>query len=465
MTNATAPAVPSTDAPVRKRSGGRDRYIDAIRAFALLIVVLGHWFATALVVAPDGTLQQTDHLLRTWEGAAWATWILQVVPLFVFVSAAVNGPSLQRTWDEGGSFADWYRTRLRRLILPAAAYLTTWLAIAGGIRAGAAIGINGFDGAWRVLGFFSGSLTVHLWFLGMLVATQLLLPVAQVLDRRYGWRAPLVMVVAAVLVDVVRFTIGGGAGIWGTPNALLVWLVPQQLGLLWGRGKLNLPTALGFLTVGLATLVAGVEVFGYGVSLVGGDLAKNNVLPPTVMLGGLALAQAGAIVLLARPARAVLRSDVVWGAVQVLGAVGMPLYLWHKSFEPMVAASLSSLNRVDLIDGVVPSSPGFWSGRLAWVALLLLVTVPFAVWQLQRARAAARARRDGPPPQEARDMRSNRPVATGRVVVASGLTVGAIALAMLGGVTDFVRLGAAVGGLMFALTLTSTTRHRAETSR
>lgn len=62
-------------------------------------------------------------------------------------------------------------------------------------------------------------------------------------------------------------------------------------------------------------------------------------------------------------------------------------------------------------------------------------------------------------------MRSNRPVATGRVVVASGLTVGAIALAMLGGVTDFVRLGAAVGGLMFALTLTSTTRHRAETSR
>ena len=70
-------------------SAERDRYPDALRAGALLVVVLGHWLAT-LPRLEEGRLVDTDHLLLVWQEAGVFTWLVQVVPLFVFVSAAVS---------------------------------------------------------------------------------------------------------------------------------------------------------------------------------------------------------------------------------------------------------------------------------------------------------------------------------------------------------------------------------------
>ncbi|MBT2225298.1 acyltransferase [Nonomuraea sp. NEAU-A123] len=36
---------------------GRDRAVDALRALAILGVVLGHWLVTAVVVGDDGTVR------------------------------------------------------------------------------------------------------------------------------------------------------------------------------------------------------------------------------------------------------------------------------------------------------------------------------------------------------------------------------------------------------------------------
>ncbi|TXK64825.1 acyltransferase [Alkalisalibacterium limincola] len=66
----------------------RDPYLDALRAGALIIVVLGHWVAT-LPRFDEGVLVAADHLLQEWPKAGFLTWLVQVVPLFVFVSAAV----------------------------------------------------------------------------------------------------------------------------------------------------------------------------------------------------------------------------------------------------------------------------------------------------------------------------------------------------------------------------------------
>jgi peptidoglycan/LPS O-acetylase OafA/YrhL len=43
----------------------RDRYPDALRAVALLVVVFGHWIATLPRIS-DGHLVDTDHLLQIW---------------------------------------------------------------------------------------------------------------------------------------------------------------------------------------------------------------------------------------------------------------------------------------------------------------------------------------------------------------------------------------------------------------
>jgi hypothetical protein len=51
----------------------RDRYPDALRAGALLVVVLGHWLAT-LPQLEGGRMVATEHLLTAWEGAGTLTY-------------------------------------------------------------------------------------------------------------------------------------------------------------------------------------------------------------------------------------------------------------------------------------------------------------------------------------------------------------------------------------------------------
>ena len=94
----------------RQSSGERDRYPDALRAGALLVVVLGHWIAT-LPRIEDGRLIATEHLLDIWGAAGMLTWIVQVVPLFVFVSAAVSADGVARRLQQGHDQMQWWAGR------------------------------------------------------------------------------------------------------------------------------------------------------------------------------------------------------------------------------------------------------------------------------------------------------------------------------------------------------------------
>ena len=58
----------------------RNRYVDFLRAFSILVVVFGHW----LMAGPelfDGELR-IGHLISEARWAQWATWLLQVMPIF-----------------------------------------------------------------------------------------------------------------------------------------------------------------------------------------------------------------------------------------------------------------------------------------------------------------------------------------------------------------------------------------------
>ncbi|TVR32625.1 MAG: acyltransferase [Nitriliruptor sp.] len=358
----------------------RDRYPDALRAGALLVVVLGHWAAT-LPRLEDGRMVSTEHLLTVWQGAGLLTWILQVVPLFVFVSAAVTADGVGRRIDDGDRQLRWWTARALGMARPTVTYLAVLAVMA----------VIGRYSGGRLLGPLDHSLTVHLWFLVMLLAVQALLPWSVRADRRYGLKIVGLLLAVTFAADVTRAGVtspgqlrelgtlvtstGGGIG-W--INYLSVWLLPQQLGVAWKQGRIGgWSQGLGFLAFGLVWLAAAVAS-GYPTAMVGGDLAGNsNVLPPTLALVGVMWVQVGLVLSLEPLARWALRDRSVERGVIILGALGMPLYLWHKLAE-LPAAWLGERLGAP-IDAGVPGEPGFWVGRLWWLALCAVVVAPVMV--------------------------------------------------------------------------------------
>ncbi|MGY1409458.1 MULTISPECIES: acyltransferase family protein [unclassified Luteimonas] len=353
----------------------RDPYPDALRAGALLVVVFGHWVAT-LPRMVDGRLIGTDHLLATWDAAGMLTWLVQVVPLFVFVSAAVSADGVARRMADNGQ-GTWWAARALSLARPTVTYLAVLVALA----------LVALLSGGRLLGVFDQSLTIHLWFLLMLLTVQALLPWCLKLDARFGLAAVLALVVAAAALDAARAGVTSldallsiGARVSERPagiawlNMLLVWLIPQQLGIAWKRGRFRgVGAGAAFVLLGAAWLLLAMAS-GYPVAMVGVALAGNNMLPPTLALIGVMWLQVGAVLLFEPLARRLLAGRVPARAIAVLGALGMPLYLWHKLAE-LPAAWLGE--RLGLpIDAGLPGEPGFWLGRACWIALCLLMVAP-----------------------------------------------------------------------------------------
>lgn len=374
----------------------RDRYPDALRAGALLVVVFGHWIAT-LPRLQNGRLVDTEHMLLIWEPAGALTWFLQVVPLFVFVSAAVSAEGVARRLDEGHSQLTWWAGRALGLARPTATYLAALAVFAV---------ISIYTGG-RLLGPFNQSLTVHLWFLIMLLGVQTLLPLCVETDRRYGLKAVAGLIIIAAIADFLRAGIRApgdllelGASVTATSggigwvNMLVVWILPQQLGIAWKQGRFSgTPAGAGLLLLGLIWLSAAVAS-GYPVAMVGRDLDGNsNVLPPTLALIGVMWIQVGAVLLFEKPARWVLNRRHFARAVAFLGALGMPLYLWHKLAE-LPAAWLGERIRAP-IDAGIPGEPGFWLGRVWWIALCIVMVAPVMAavvsFEMRRKRQVAQA--------------------------------------------------------------------------
>jgi hypothetical protein len=355
----------------------RDRYPDALRAGALLVVVLGHWVAT-LPRLENGRMVSTEHLLMLWEGAGTLTWVLQVVPLFVLVSAAVSADGVARRLEEHASQRTWWAGRALGLARPTVTYLAVLAVLA----------LIATRTGGRLLGPLDQSLTVHLWFLVMLLAVQALLPLSVLADERFGLRAVAALLAVAVAVDLARggvtsiddlrrmgtLVTGTGGGV-GWINMLVVWLLPQQLGIAWRRGRIGGWRIGAVLLIGGLAWLAGAVAAGYPVAVVGGRLdGSSNVLPPTLALVGVMWVQAGGVLLAEGPARRALGLRPVGRAVAILGALGMPLYLWHKLAE-LPAAWLGERLGAP-IDAGVPGAPGFWSGRLVWILLCLAAVTP-----------------------------------------------------------------------------------------
>ncbi|MCC3779938.1 acyltransferase, partial [Streptomyces sp. UNOB3_S3] len=231
---------------------GRDRALDALRALAVLGVVLGHWLVTALV-ADSGTVHSTSPLVHL-PGLTPVSWVFQTLSVFFLVGGLVAARGHASARARGTTYTVWLRARVARLFRPVVAVLTVWaVATAAMLAAGAA------PDTVRTLCTLVLS---PLWFLLVFTALTAATPLAARLHP--GW--PLAVVLT---VDALRFGVGAPAWL-GWINVAAGWLVPYCLGAAWSRDRLRSRTTGWALLLGGAAATAGLVLYaGYPASMVG----------------------------------------------------------------------------------------------------------------------------------------------------------------------------------------------------
>ncbi|MER5344580.1 acyltransferase [Streptomyces mirabilis] len=368
----------------------RDRAVDALRAFAILGVVLGHWLVTALVA--DGGALHTASPLQHMPWLAPISWVFQTLAVFFLVGGHVATKSYASARARGTTYGRWLRARLTRLFKPVAAVLTLWtVATVGLLASGTGVG------------------TVHtlvklalspLWFLlvfaGLTAATPLL--------TRLNPLWPLAVVLH---VDLMRFGLGGPSWL-GWVNVAAGWMVPYTLGAAWTRGELDRRRAGWVLLLcGAAATAALVTWAGYPASMVGvPGAAVSNLNPPTLAAVTFGVAQCGLALLLREPLRRWLRRPLAWAVVALVNLSAMTIFLWHQTSMMAVTAVGLLVGRLPGLH-MVPDGLGWVAARLAWLPVFAFALG--VCWVAFRSYEQGPRRRPGRPSRVVRVHRRGGP--------------------------------------------------------
>ncbi|MEU1516794.1 acyltransferase [Streptomyces sp. NPDC005811] len=353
----------------------RDRYIDFLRAWAITLVVAGHWLITGLVRHPDGEITAPE-LLATVPWTQWLTLGFQIMPLFFLAGGHAASGSWERARADGATAAGWVGGRAVRLLLPVAVYSGLVLLA---VAVCSALGVDPVT-----LALVGWAMAMQFWFLPVYLLLSGLTPALYALHRRWGPRVPVAMGAAALGVGTLVATADerhtGAVGALGTLNYLLVWGVVYQLGFCWRDGRLGgergdsgrlgggrgVPVAMAVGGGAGFALLVGAGPFPVSLILVTGqDLGNTD--PPSVAMLAWAVAQVGVCLLVAPGVRRVLERARVWRAVRGLGAASMTLYLWHMVPVLVVAAAFYL---TDLAPEPAYGSAAWWALRVPWMVVL-----------------------------------------------------------------------------------------------
>ena len=345
----------------RRTPPGRNRYADFLRAAAILVVVFGHWLASAPQVTDDGLT-----IVRLLGVAPWLhplTWALQVMPVFFIVGGYANAASWAAAQRDGVGYAAWLQGRLRRLAWPLVPLLLAWSVIV------VVLALAGLDAA--LVSNVSQLALIPTWFLAVYLGVILCVPWAAAAWDRYGLASFWLPLSAAVMVDALAFGRGLTPLRWA--NYVFVWFAVHQLGFLWRSGRVSQPpVSLAWLAGGAAVLVFLVAVAGYPVAMLTVPGAEfSNTRPPTVALAALAALHFGVITLLQPVVARWLERPGPWAATILVNGLIMTIFLWHSTAQIVVYGAAAGLGGLGL--RVEPGSAAWWLARPLWIGLMLAV--------------------------------------------------------------------------------------------
>ncbi|MFF7902680.1 acyltransferase [Streptomyces sp. NPDC088817] len=367
----------------------RDRAVDALRAFAILGVVLGHWLVTALVADTRTQPRPTLHTvspLHYMPALVPVSWAFQTLAVFFLVGGHVATRGHLSARARGTGYRQWLRARLSRLFGPVAAVLALWTVTA------VALLLTGADlDTVRTLVKLALS---PLWFLLVFAVLTAATPLLTRLS-------PLWPLAVVLHVDLLRFGLGAPSWI-GWLNLPAGWLVPYTLGAAWTRGELDRRRAGWTLLICGATVTAALVAWaGYPASMVGvPGAAVSNLNPPTLAAVTFGLAQCGLALLLRERLRRAMSRPLAWAAVALVNLFAMTIFLWHQT-------ALMATTAVGLLAGrlpglhTLPDGPGWVAARLAWLPVFALALA--VCW------AAFRTCEQGGGRRRSRVVRAHRP--------------------------------------------------------
>jgi peptidoglycan/LPS O-acetylase OafA/YrhL len=362
----------------------RDRYVDLLRAFSILVVVLWHWAFTILVWGPDGP-RATSPLGFT-SGLWLLTWLFQVLPLFFFVGGYVHLRAWYRARARGESLGSFVWRNIRKLSLPALLLASVWISL------GVALGVA-FDIEW--VGRAVLLVISPLWFVGIYLVLIALVPLWFALQRRFGVVAFVWMIGLVVIVDILRFR--AGLEDLAYVNMVLVWGVAFQAGFYY-ESLVAAPRKVdsALMWAGLFALVGLVFSGLYPGSMVGVPGETSNMAPPTLCIVALLAFQIG-VAEVARPhLGAFLNGPRVTRAVEVVNRFAMPVFLFHTTGMAIGRGLIYAWNG-ELAEATVPDLR-WWLERPLYIAVSLACTLP-VIWifgRYGRRRPAAAAPRIAP---------------------------------------------------------------------
>jgi hypothetical protein len=379
---AKPPLRASLDRIAAATPAGRNRVVDLVRAFAVVVVVVWHWVFSVTQRTPDGKLvmpNPIEHVPLGWL----ATWLLQVMPVFFVVGGYANLAGWDAVRRVGGGTWVFVRRRAGRLLRPTAVFVAVW--------AGLELALHLLRPGYRGI-FATGTVVfVPLWFLAAYLWVVLLVPVTARLHRRFGVAAAVALGASVTLADLGRFHFGVAG--FGLVNTALVWVYAHQLGYFWRDGSLASRSRQAALALGgLAGLVAVTALNAYPRSMVAvPGQALSHMYPTTAGVAALATFQTGVVLLLSARLARWLRRRRPWGVVAALNSVILTVYLWHMTALFVAVVAVESLG------GTLPAepTPTWWWQRPLWLIGPASVLVPLVA-------AFARVERRRPPEPDAR---------------------------------------------------------------
>lgn len=342
----------------------RNRYVDFLRAFSILAVVIGHW----LVAAPyidDGQVVG-GHLLEILPWSQWLTWGFQVMPIFFLVGGFSNGVSWSATLRKNDTYAGWFTGRLQRLINPVLPLFLLWTAIAM---------FGTLAGVPRPIVSLAAELAlIPVWFLAVYIMVTALVPYTYAAWRRYDILSFAALVIAAIAIDTLTYAANIPYVKW--LNFAFVWLGVHQLGYAWSDGYFQKRArALFFAITGFIALILLVGPGFYPIAMIGvpGEEITNS-MPPTLALMALAITQTGIALFLEPAGRRMLDSVKVWASVVLLNGMIMTIYLWHLTAFVLVLIIAYLLGGIGLESE--PGSNAWWLMRPIWFMLYIAALMP-----------------------------------------------------------------------------------------
>ncbi|WP_105565182.1 acyltransferase family protein [Microbacterium halophytorum] len=341
----------------------RDRTIDLIRSASLVLVVLLHAMMVGVTVTDAGPVFE-NALETAWFGPV--SWLVQMMPLFFIAGGFTAAGSWRAARASGATATTFVARRVKRLMAPAIALFAV---IAVGLATLSAAGV-----APDVVATAGFRISQPLWFLGVFLLAQALVPAMVRLHERSPFLTAAALLTVAGAIDAVRFATGWEA--IGFVNLAVVWLFVQQLGFFEADGFVaRVPHRVR--AVGAPVLIAGLVILVATTPYVADMYANQD--PPTLLLALFGAAQL-LLLSLARPRLARwMRNPAVERTVDWIGARSMTIYLWHMSVLIALAGIGVLAAQHELI--VLPElhSAAWWLPRPAWLACAVVAVLVVAV--------------------------------------------------------------------------------------